>query len=156
MILNLAEEGLNGDKKFTLSELKQIIGRLNAKYGDNAIIGFDAGYNNVNAYLATSEHKSENLTSFKKCNGTGQISEYVEVEARNACDCEAGVKPAQNNVIIGYMDKIDFDCEVGGNPNGNIFFTSIEDLQRERTCSEFCGIVEIEIRLKRVVQESKE
>lgn len=64
--------------------------------------------------------------------------------------------PIAPNVIIAYMDKIDFDCEVGGNPNGNIFFTSIEDLKKERTCSEFCGIIEIEIRLKRVVQEEKD
>ena len=62
----------------------------------------------------------------------------------------------EDKIIIGYMDKIDFECEAGDNPNGNIFFPTVEDLLKERTCAEFCGIVEVEIRLKRVVQEEKD
>ena len=99
----------------------------------------------------------------KYCGGIGIIEEHHEIEARNGygdssytthkkCSCIE----CEDKVIIGYMDKNDFDCEVGDNPNGNIFFTSIEDLKREMTCSEFCGIVEIEIRLKRVVKEPKD
>ena len=62
----------------------------------------------------------------------------------------------EDKVITGYMDKIDFECEAGDNPNGNIFYPSEEALLKEMSCAEFCGIVEVEIRLKRVISEGKD
>ena len=96
------------------------------------------------------------------CEGTGKISRLTEVYVKEGdywdvayelvdCDC---IK--NSNVIIGYMDKVDFDCESGQNPSGNEFFPTVEDVLRERTCSEFCGVVEVEIRLRRVVQGEKD
>ena len=37
----------------------------------------------------------------------------------------------EDKIIIGYMDKIDFECEAGDNPNGNIFYPSVEALLKE-------------------------
>lgn len=53
--------------------------------------------------------------------------------------------------VIGYMDKTDFDHELGHTGSGNLVYPSIIDLQRQRKCWEECGIVEVEVRLVRVV-----
>ena len=52
MLIDLTNEYLDGDKKYTLEEIQAIIQKLIDKYGKDAIIGFDAGYNNVSAFLA--------------------------------------------------------------------------------------------------------
>lgn len=59
-------------------------------------------------------------------------------------------------VITGYMDKIDFECELCKGAESNEIFPTIELLKKNRTCCEHCGIVEVEVRLKRVVCEGKE
>lgn len=53
----------------------------------------------------------------------------------------------------GYMCRIDFECERGYPTNGNRFFEDIEDLRKAHDCSDDCGIVEVEISLKRIVVE---
>ena len=57
--------------------------------------------------------------------------------------------------IRGYMDKVDFDHELGHNSAGNKIYPSPEALLRRQLCAEECGIVEVEVRLKRVVLQGK-
>ena len=50
--------------------------------------------------------------------------------------------------------KTDWDYEIG---NGTVeVYDSIEQLKKERSCVEECGIVEVEVTLKRVVTERSE
>lgn len=56
--------------------------------------------------------------------------------------------------IIGYMDKVDFDYELGGAAGGNKVYPSITNLQGCQPCTESCGIVEVEVKLRRVIRES--
>ena len=58
--------------------------------------------------------------------------------------------------IIAYMDKADWEAEAGYCPNGNEIFYTVEQLLENRPCAEFCGVVEVEITLKRVVIKEKE
>jgi len=60
----------------------------------------------------------------------------------------------EDGVITVYMDKVDFDYEVGAALGGNKVFPSIKDLEKNKPCTKECGIVEVEIRLKRVIRES--
>jgi hypothetical protein len=63
-----------------------------------------------------------------------------------------GVKYALSRKV-GYMDKIDFDNELGCARGGNTVFASIADL-RENTAHDIdeCGIVKVEVTLLEVVQ----
>ena len=48
-----------------------------------------------------------------------------------------------------YMCKTDWDYEIG---NGTVeVYDTIEQLKKERTCVAECGIVEVEVTLKRVI-----
>lgn len=58
-------------------------------------------------------------------------------------------------VITVFMDKVDFDYEVGKAKGGNRVFPSQEDLEKHMPCTKECGVVEVEIRLKRVIRESE-
>ena len=58
--------------------------------------------------------------------------------------------------ITGYMCKTDWDYELGNAEDGNHVYPSIEALKKHHTCWEECGIVEVEVRLKRVVVDSME
>lgn len=53
--------------------------------------------------------------------------------------------------IVGYMDKVDFDEELGKNPHGCLVFPSIEALANTKGCIGECGIVEVRIELARIV-----
>jgi hypothetical protein len=55
-------------------------------------------------------------------------------------------------VRIGYMDKVDFEFKLGEALGGNMVFPSIKDLKEHRKCSDECGIVEVEVRLRSVVE----
>jgi hypothetical protein len=57
----------------------------------------------------------------------------------------------EDGVIIGYMDKVDFDYELGGNLFGNKIYPSPEAVPPHAGC----GIVEVEVRLKKVVKEEE-
>jgi len=60
----------------------------------------------------------------------------------------------EQGVVIGYMDKVDFDYELGGAKGGNRIFPSVKDLEENKKCVKSCGIVEVEVRLRRVIRES--
>lgn len=51
----------------------------------------------------------------------------------------------------GFMCKIDFDHEIGAAMGGNKVYPSEKDLRREHSMAGQCGIVEVEIKLVRVV-----
>lgn len=51
------------------------------------------------------------------------------------------------------MDMSDFSDEGFNNKEGNTLYPTIPDLLREIPCAEYCGIVEVEIKLKKVIQE---
>lgn len=52
------------------------------------------------------------------------------------------------------MCKVDFDHEIGEALGGNKVFPSVEDLIMNSPCVDQCGIVEVEVKLLRVVKES--
>ena len=56
---------------------------------------------------------------------------------------------------IGYMDKIDFEEELGNAMGGVVVYPSIEELNELRECVSECGTVEVEVRLKRVVDQGR-
>lgn len=58
-----------------------------------------------------------------------------------------------DNFVIGYMDKVAFECELGGASHGNRVFPSVEELQESCKCWEQCGIVEVKIEATRVVEK---
>jgi len=53
-----------------------------------------------------------------------------------------------------FMCKVDFECELGMAAGGNVVYGSVEELRERRKCVDACGIVEVECREVRVVQES--
>lgn len=55
-----------------------------------------------------------------------------------------------------YMDKIDFECELGNAAGCHLISADIEELTKRRRCLPTCGIVEVEVRyIKTVVEESE-
>jgi hypothetical protein len=51
------------------------------------------------------------------------------------------------------MDRVDFDYELGAALGGNTIHPSVEDLREPATHDlDECGIVEVEVRLVRVVE----
>lgn len=51
------------------------------------------------------------------------------------------------------MDKVDFDHELGEAAGGNRIYPSKEDLVRCQPCTAECGVVKVEVRLLKVIQE---
>lgn len=62
----------------------------------------------------------------------------------------------KNKEIEVYLDKIDWDHEVGEAPDGNRIYPSVVDLKREQTCvvNGCCGIVKCKISLVEIIEES--
>ena len=60
----------------------------------------------------------------------------------------------EDRVITGFMCKVDWDHELGTALGGTNIFVSQADLIANKKCTDECGIVEVEIRLKQVVRES--
>ena len=60
-----------------------------------------------------------------------------------------------SDYVRGYMDMIDWECELGCASSGNRIFPSVEDLRELKKCCRNggCGIVEVEVRVVRVVEE---
>jgi hypothetical protein len=52
-----------------------------------------------------------------------------------------------------FMDKIDWECEIDGIPT--TVYPSLESLEKNRDCLDHCGIVEVEVKLIRIIKESK-
>jgi hypothetical protein len=57
-------------------------------------------------------------------------------------------------IVTGFMCKVDWDHELGEALGGNIIYPSQADLVANKKCTDQCGMVEVEIRLKRVIKES--
>lgn len=60
----------------------------------------------------------------------------------------------EDRVVAGFMCKVDWDHELGAALGGNNIFASEADLIANKKCTDECGIVEVEVRLKRVIRES--
>lgn len=60
-----------------------------------------------------------------------------------------------DDIRLGYMCKIDFECELSNASGGNRVFPSVADLKNYHTCVDSCGIVEVEVRMTRVIQEEQ-
>lgn len=60
----------------------------------------------------------------------------------------------EERIVIGYMDKVDFDYELGEAIDGNKVFPSLEALKKYKPCTRSCGIVKVEVRLKEVIQDT--
>lgn len=54
---------------------------------------------------------------------------------------------------IGYMCRVAYECELGW--TSVAIYSSEEALRRAHTCADDCGIVEVEVRLVRVMSEGK-
>lgn len=59
----------------------------------------------------------------------------------------------EDGSVIGYMCKIDWDWEIGAASGGNTVYPSIDDLKRNHSCWEECGIVEVKVFYNRTVVE---
>lgn len=57
----------------------------------------------------------------------------------------------EDGPVTGYMCLIDWECELGAACDGTCVYPSEADLRACRSCVEECGIVEVEVRIRRVV-----
>lgn len=58
--------------------------------------------------------------------------------------------------VVGYMCLTDFRCELGKNMRGNTIYPTVEDCIKDRGgCTDECGIIEVEVKALRIVQEPK-
>lgn len=73
-----------------------------------------------------------------------------------ANDTVRAMNANEDGSVTGYMCLIDWECEIGSASGGNRVFPSIDDLKKSHTCWEGCGIVEVEVRFKRVVVPSRD
>lgn len=53
--------------------------------------------------------------------------------------------------VIGYMCATDWECELGAASGGNTIFPTLEDARKLLSCAESCGIVEVEVRYRKLV-----
>lgn len=60
---------------------------------------------------------------------------------------------SDDHVATGFMCGVDFNYELGQALGGNTIFPSEADLIANKGCTDECGIVEVEVRLKRVIKE---
>ena len=54
-----------------------------------------------------------------------------------------------------YMCTTEFDCELGEHSHGVRVFPSVEELKDKCSCWPECGIVEVECRVKEIVEEGR-
>jgi hypothetical protein len=55
--------------------------------------------------------------------------------------------------IVGYMDMVDWEHELGEAKGGNRVYPSVKDLKECRPCVAECGIVKVEVRFLKVVKK---
>ena len=53
--------------------------------------------------------------------------------------------------MLGYMCMIDWQHEIGAASDGNKVYPSIEDLRRDHTMFEQCGVVEVRISFSKIM-----
>lgn len=63
------------------------------------------------------------------------------------------VNEDDSGAVVGYMDLTDFECELGAALGGNLIFPSVRDVRRNLKCADACGIVEVEVRFRRIMRE---
>lgn len=56
------------------------------------------------------------------------------------------------NPSVGYMCRVDFEDELGYAAGGVRVHPSIKDIKHNRKCVGGCGIVEVEVRFRRIVE----
>lgn len=61
----------------------------------------------------------------------------------------------EDGTVRGYMWLTDYMSELGSTLGGNTVFPSVRDCKEHRRCEDQEGIVEVEIRFKRVVESPK-
>jgi len=59
------------------------------------------------------------------------------------------------NETLGFMCATEYEFETGRASGGVLVYSSIGDLTRHRRCVADCGIVEVEVILRRVIQQPK-
>lgn len=59
----------------------------------------------------------------------------------------------EERIVVCFMDKVDFDYEVGAAHRGNRVYPSVVAVEDNQPCSRQCGIVEVELRYIRTVRE---
>lgn len=62
----------------------------------------------------------------------------------------------EDGAVVGYMCLVDFECELGAAADGNHIYPSIESCREHRKCTDRCGIVEVEVRARKIVQKPTE
>ncbi len=62
----------------------------------------------------------------------------------------------EDGSVIGYMCATDWEFEIGAARGGNVIYASPEDAIESRRCIGGCGLVEVEVRFRRVVREGSE
>lgn len=60
---------------------------------------------------------------------------------------------AGDAAIVGFMDKVDAECELGAALGGNKVHPSIEDVRKHHPCVKQCGIRRVHILLGKVEQD---
>lgn len=63
-----------------------------------------------------------------------------------------GRENKEDDFGIGYMCLVDFEYELGMASGGVEVYSSVEDLREHRKCVDGCGIVEVMIRCRKIVQ----
>ena len=71
-----------------------------------------------------------------------------------ASSLPAAMNAESDGTVIGYMCLIDWECEIGAAASGNIVYPSVACLREAHTCADACGIVEVEVRCRRLVSPS--
>jgi hypothetical protein len=65
------------------------------------------------------------------------------------------VKKKKKKVVTGFMCKIEWDYNIGKAASGVTIYPTLETLRRYHGSIEECGIVEVEVSIKEIVEESK-
>jgi len=52
---------------------------------------------------------------------------------------------------VGYMCETDFRFELGSSKNASQIFGSLESLKKHKSCWKSCGIIEVEITKKKII-----
>jgi len=53
-----------------------------------------------------------------------------------------------NGVVVGFMEKVEWDYEIGADMFGTVIYPSPEAVPKHKEC----GLVEVEVKLRRVVE----
>lgn len=80
----------------------------------------------------------------------------VEKKPQQANEAASNPRLDGDDSVIGYMCRIDWECEIGQASDGNKIYPSIDDLKRHHDCAEQCGIVEVQVSLLRIVEPGTE